>query len=605
MRIFPSELSERKDLLTSNGSGLFLLIPTKQCRNEKHREREVENPSKWHGVFLKTRKLVEGWNTAIDNVPLSPENQAGFETDLTSVFRRFNVKGAEIVEEVFTPNKLSAIALLYSGNFNSISIQPEFDIRDRYSSDTVEYGIEIFENSACVHASGFFIYFGSGRPDFVDQHRYKKYPEDLERKDWAERWAYSPIKMKSKELFFGFGRSIEEAKGNFEKIRYNFGSLKVDKRNSIDLLFKTYDLGSIDAELNMAYSLAVHQLLSIQNDSVLPASGDRWFAGDEGWTRDSAIALEAFFELGLFETSKKILDFWLDGKKQRQDGRLPNKIEPLDYNSSDGTLWLLRRLGEYVNLTKDLDFFRKKDKIVRNAFDGIKGNYLGKNCLVKSGPSETWMDTRFTPREGYPIEIQALFIYDCLLYSKLFMDAYGSELMKLAKDSMNSFKEFKVGKMIDGKERYFLADHITPDGIKVSSLTPNQLIAIDCNLVDDGLKREVLNLVREKLAGIGIRSLAPEEKGYYAKHIGEQSYHRGTQWPWLNYLAAKAEFSLGNKLIAYNTYIKPLIDRILDGNLGGISEIYNGNGEECLAPHYQVWSLASFILTAKKFKEAK
>jgi hypothetical protein len=73
----------------------------------------------------------------------------------------------------------------------------------------------------------------------------------------------------------------------------------------------------------------------------------------------------------------------------------------------------------------------------------------------------------------------------------------------------------------------------------------------------------------------------------------------------MNHLAAKAEISLGNKAAAYQVYIKPLVDKILRGNLGGVSEIYNGDGSECIAPHYQTWSLASFIVAAKKFKEVK
>lgn len=599
---FSVEPGRSRDYLASNGAGLFLLIPTKQCRNEK--QSEVQNRSKWHGLFLKTQKLLEGWNTEVDNVILSPENQTGFETDLSSVFRKFKVNDKEVVEEVFLPDKLSAFALTYSGNFESVLIQPEFDIRGRYSNNASEYETKIVEDAACISAENFFVYFGFGKIDFLDQYRYKKYQEDLERKDSAERWVYSPVKMESKKLFFGFGKSLAEAKNNFERIKYDLSIFKTEKRSKTASLLEKYKLNSEGTELDTAYSLAVRQLLSIKNDSLLPASGDRWFAGDEGWARDAAIALEAFFELGLFNDAKGILDFWIDGKKQREDGRLLNRINPLTYNSSDATLWLLRRLGEYVNLTNDFEFFRKKDKIARRVFDGIRKNYLSK-WLVRSGPSETWMDTKFTPREGYPIEIQALFIYDCAICSKLFMDAYGDGLMELAKKCMESFKEFKISKKLGEKEWHFLADHITPDGIKTNLITPNQLIAIDCDLVTDELKKEILELVREKLAGVGIRSLAPEEKGYYAKHVGDQSYHRGTQWPWMNHLAAKAEISLGNKAAAYQVYIKPLVDKILRGNLGGVSEIYNGDGSECMAPHYQTWSLASFIVAAKKFKEAK
>lgn len=210
------------------------------------------------------------------------------------------------------------------------------------------------------------------------------------------------------------------------------------------------------------------------------------------------------------------------------------------------------------------------------------------------------MDTQFTPREGFPVEIQALFIKDCMLYSKLFKDDFSTKLAALGNHALNSFSKFKVKHTIGGVEKSFmLADLINVEGMRINKLTPNQLIAIDCGIVEKELEKSILDIVKEYLAGIGIRSLSPAEVDYFDEFTGDPSYHRGAQWPWLNYLAVKAEVRNGNKDEARRIYVEPLASIIVNNNWGGISEVYSGNGKQCICPHYQTWSLASFIISLK------
>jgi hypothetical protein len=582
-----------------NGQGMFFLIPAKQCRNQRHREREVENPSKWHGLFLKSKKLLEGWNTEVDSAQLSPENQLSFETDLTTVVRRFEVGGSEVCEEIFIPNDSFSMSLRYATT-KPVIIQPEFDMRLRYAEKGGPYEFQLLGENLLV-SGPLYAVVGGGRVRVEEQYRYKSYSEDWRRKDTSERWAYAPAKFETRHLFMGFGESREEAISNFAKIKNYYLQLKLEKESDVASVFERHKVELWDRELSTAYKLAVYQLLKIQYESFLPASGDRWFAGDEGWARDTAVALEAFFELGLFNTVKKILNYWIDEGKQRGDGRLPNKVQPLLYNSSDGTLWLLRRLAEYVELTGDVDFFKLKRKAVRNAFEGIVNEYLNIDGFVRSNAFESWMDTQFTPREGFPVEIQALFIKNCMLYSKLFKDDFSNKLASLGGHALKSFNKFKVKTNIEGMEKPFmLADFINLDGDRINKFTPNQLIAVDCGIVESELERSILQLVRDKLAGVGIRSLSQDDLEYFDEFIGDQSYHRGAQWPWLNYLAVKAEVRNGDKEEAYKTYVEPLVKVILKNNWGGISEVYAGNGKPCICPHYQTWSLASFIISVKQ-----
>jgi glycogen debranching enzyme len=599
MEVLQREPAEDVDFLISNGSGMFLLMPAKQCRNERHREREIQNPSKWHGVFLKAFKVLEGWNTYIGSALLSPENQVSFETDLTTITRRFIVDDSEVVEEVFIPNNSFSISIKYTTQ-KPVVIQPEFDIRHRYSEKGGPYESSILDDTVLVSAPLYAV-AGGGRVWKDEQYRYKFYPEDWKRKDTNERWVYAPAKFETKQLFIGFGESREEAISNFANIKNYYLELKLEKESSVSAMFERHRLESGNSELKKAYRLALYQLLTLQHDSVLPASGDRWFAGDEGWGRDTAISLEAFFELGLFDTAKRILNYWVDEGKQRGDGRLPNKIEPLQYNSSDCTLWFLRRLAEYVQLTGDYEFFKMKQRVARKFFEGVEREYLTMDGFIRSNAFESWMDTKFTPREGFPVEVQALFIKNCMLYSKLFQGELADKLAHLYEHALKSFQKFKVKHTIAGVEKAFmLADLINFNGERVNKLTPNQLIAVDCGIVEPELERSILEIVREHLAGVGIRSLSPGEVDYFDEFTGDQSYHRGAQWPWLNYLAVKAEVRNGNKEVAYKTYIEPLVKVILNRNWGGVSEVYSGNNKACICPHYQTWSLASFIICAKQ-----
>jgi glycogen debranching enzyme len=578
---------------------MFLLMPAKQCRNERHREKEIENPSKWHGLFLRGTKIVEGWNTRIGDVPLSPENQISFSTDLTTINRSFEVDGAKIAEEIFIPNDSFSLSIRYATN-KTVFIQPEFDIRSKYRERGGPYEYTVAGGDLLVSGPLYAI-VGGGRVRVDEQYRYKLYPDDLKRKDTCERWAYAPAEFETSQLFMGFGESKEEAISNFAKIKNYYLQLKLERESDVVSVFERHKSDFFDRQLALAYRLAVYQFLKIQYGQYLPASGDRWFSGDEGWARDAAVSLEAFFELGLFDTAKKILDYWVDEGKQRSDGRLPTKIEPLLYNSTDSTLWLLRRLAEYVELTGDIEFFKLKKKAVRKALEGVAREYLSVDGFVRSNAFESWMDTQFTPREGFPVEVQALFIKNCMLYSQLFTDDFSGRLRALGEHALASFNKFKVKYVLAGIEKSFmLADLINFDGVRVNKLTPNQLIAVDCGIVDRELERSILEIVREHLAGIGVRSLSPGEVDYFDEFSGDQSYHRGAQWPWLNYLAVKAEVRNGNKEGARRIYVEPLANVVLNNNWGGISEVYSGNGKQCLCPQYQTWSLASFIISVKQ-----
>lgn len=597
--------SSAQDLLISNGDGFFLLLPLQQIRNQRHKEKEIENPSKYQGLFWRMRKLMEGWFAVCDGTQLSPENQSSFQTDFTTAEKTYSINGKKITEEVFLPDGFPALAISYYGEFSSISLQPEFDIRDRYSHNWSEYSSGVEAGRATLSSSGIFcMLMDGGDISPLHQYRYKFYPQDYERNDIAERWCFSPCILKGKRFFIGFGNSPEEARTNCERLRNNYEELKMAKSERLRTQSNRFRLRSNNEQLNRAFQLATAQFLSLQFGGCLPASGDRWFAGDSGWLRDAAISLEVYFELGLYDRAKQVLNLWLSQENQNPDGLFADRLEPRQWRALDATLWLLRRAGEYVMLTGDRAFLEEKTPLMRKSLEEIMDKRQTGKGLIRTKPYETWMDTKYTPREGFPVEIQALFIYDCLLLAKLFEERFSNRLLHASASCLNSLTLFKCKAKIGGVERKYLADHLSPELAKYSALTPNQLIALDCGIVDEELEADILALTREKLAGKGVRTLSPDEVGYFEKHVGDGSYHRGTQWPLFNYMAAKREIRAGRPERAYNIYIYPLVEGILEKNPGGVPELFSGDGSDSPVPHYQTWSLASFIIACKEYERS-
>jgi len=594
------------DFLLSNGSGAFLLLPLMQIRNDRHKEHELENPSKYHGFFLGTQKIVEGWFATIDGQLLSPEIQTGFQTDLITAEKIYNTNQTKTIEEVFVPDGFPAISVSYSGTFGNLEFQPEFDIRGRYEHPWTEYASEIAGGICFISAMGYWAVIGEGEIRQINQYRYKFYPDDFARNDIAERWSHSPCSLKGRRFYFGFGKSREEALHNYETLKNDFEALKRAKTERVKSCLLKHRVATKNEALNKAFSAAVIQFLSIQNGDMLPASGDRWFAGDSGWLRDAAISLEAYFELGLFERAKRTINFWLNEDKLNEEGLFADKLEPKpQWRSVDATLWLLRRAGEYAVISKDRLFLEAKSDLLRESLERLIDKRVDARGLLACKPYETWMDTKFTPREGYPIEVQALFAYDCLLYAKLFEEKTASKLTHIAAATMNSINAlFKCKTKVEGVERRYLTDCLSPSLERSSAITPNQLIVLDCGLIEEELESDILAIARSKLAGKGVRTLAPEDVGYFEKHVGDSSYHRGCQWPLFNYMAVKREIKQGKAERAFNHYIYPLMEDVLSKNIGGVPELYNGDGTDAIVPKYQTWSLASFIIACKEYERA-
>lgn len=351
---------------------------------------------------------------------------------------------------------------------------------------------------------------------------------------------------------------------------------------------------------------------------------DAIFAGNkyylDAWKRDENISLIGLLETGDLATVRTILDdTW-----QHQDprtGRLPHIIrvgEPLVYFSSDGTLWALRRLSEYTRSSGDTSLLDAKYPMIEHFFVASLG--FVKRGLLPSGGIidraylwETWEDTPYTPRDGYPVEIELLWLTALQDYLPV-IEAHNPQLAGRLRATLDhgcdSFELFHQ----DG----YLADSLSYDWKPRRILTPNGYIAFGLDFPLPGrLRREMVLLGRDQLAGRrGIRSLAPRDwpsvlspefladprnvHNHNMASAGLYNYHRGIEWLWLNQFFVQAELTVGDTEHAYHTYVAGQVHGALcESGVGGLDELYDLRGP--LGADFQAWSMTGFIASLRAF----
>jgi glycogen debranching enzyme len=183
--------------------------------------------------------------------------------------------------------------------------------------------------------------------------------------------------------------------------------------------------------------------------------------------------------------------------------------------------------------------------------------------LVWSPAHFTWMDTNHpagTPREGYPVEIQVLWIHLLELLARLRLPAGPEPWEKLARRAKQSFLElFWI------EDAGYPADNLAAQaGQPAASATPdnalrgNYLHAINFGLLDGEKARQAVQAALRHLVVPGaLRSLAPlpvfpplpilgrdgrplnnPREPYWGRYEGDEdtrrkpAYHNGTAWTW-------------------------------------------------------------------------
>ncbi|MFZ5817859.1 MAG: amylo-alpha-1,6-glucosidase [Bacillota bacterium] len=348
-------------------------------------------------------------------------------------------------------------------------------------------------------------------------------------------------------------------------------------------------------------------------------AGYPWFTD---WGRDTMIALPGLtLATGRPELARELLQTFA---AYERDGLIPNHFpeqggEPL-YNTADASLWYFEAVARYLEATGDHAFVREEiyPVLTRMAEAHLRGTHFGigltEDGLLRCGnPSVqvTWMDAKIgdwvvTPRDGKPVEIQALW-YNALRVLAGLADRYGEtgqaeRWQALAGAVESGFTRF--WNQAEGCLHDLLRDDGTPD----PAIRPNQLFALTLThpLLSGERARSVVDVVfRELYTPCGLRSLSPRDPAYAGRYEGtrlerDAVYHQGTVWAWLTGPFVRAYLQAYGRdeatLAHARALVEPLISHLTEFGLGSVAEIFDGD-----PPHTprgcpaQAWSVAELL----------
>ena len=371
----------------------------------------------------------------------------------------------------------------------------------------------------------------------------------------------------------------------------------------------------IDDDLTARLTVAAEHFIVRRSTHRTLIAGYPWFTD---WGRDAFISLHGLtLATGWRELGREIL---LAFAPHVQGGLIPNRFpdagqEP-EYNSVDAPLWYVLAVCRYARATGDRELVADRlEPAVRAIIEGyLAGTKYGigvdDDGLIHAaapGLQLTWMDAKVgdwvvTPRQGKPVEIQALWVAALEATARLCEGSDATYAHELAERAAWARSSFAV--VFWNESLGYLYDVV--DGQrKDATLRPNQLYALSlcAPLVDEERAERVLAACeRELLTRVGLRTRARGE-GYFGKHAGDQrtrdaSYHQGTVWPYLLGAYADACQRVRGRLPA--GLLDGLRAHVRGEGLGTVHEIFDGD-----PPHAprgcpaQAWSVAELLRIVK------
>lgn len=345
-----------------------------------------------------------------------------------------------------------------------------------------------------------------------------------------------------------------------------------DRQHRNDVAFQRSGLAKND-KLGRQLAQAAQAFVVRRDDGKTVIAGYPWFLD---WGRDSLIAARGLLAAGWTDDVKQLVRVFAKFESQ---GTLPNTIHgenASNRDTSDAPLWLgivaedlAAEAGKSVYSTPVDAGGRTLGSVLRSIGAGYRdGTPNGiqmdpQTGLIWSPAHFTWMDTNYpagTPREGYPVEIQAMWIRLIRQLGRIEDAASGKEWNALAERAEKSFHElFWV------EAGGYIADLlIAPKGVSArdaiqdQALRSNGLFAISLGLVTGERARQTVQAASEYLVVPGaLRSLAPlpvtpplpilsadgkllNDPGqpYWGRYEGDEdtrrkpAYHNGTAWTW-------------------------------------------------------------------------
>jgi predicted glycogen debranching enzyme len=313
-----------------------------------------------------------------------------------------------------------------------------------------------------------------------------------------------------------------------------------------------------------------------------------------------------------------------------KNGTVPNMIcgsNDSNRDTSDAPLYLIIAVKDYIEASGRYDFLESRcgsrnmedvlHSIVFHYRNGTPNGIIAdpESGLIFSPSHFSWMDTNYpagTPREGYPIEIQALW-YAALKFLK-----FDSEAEKVSQSIEKLF--FRDGKISDCLH--------CKCGTPASAAEPddhircNMLTALTFGAVkDNSIRHNILRAAAKLIVPGAIRTLADQKVEYplpieyngvllndphypYRGHYRgaedterKAAYHNGTAWCWPFPSYCEALYLTGGEAVRARalSLLLSCADQFENGVIGEMPEVMDGD-----APHRsggcpaQAWSVSEF-----------
>jgi len=393
------------------------------------------------------------------------------------------------------------------------------------------------------------------------------------------------------------------------------GELKTEKRKPESKVAKK----DFAAQLQFA----AKQFVVRRADFKTVIAGYPWFLD---WGRDSLICARGLIAAGLTHEVKQIL---LTFARFEKDGTLPNTINGNDVSNRDTTdapLWFAVVCEDLADKKFYQTVIDENRRTIADVLTSIAENYMqgtpngihmdADSALIWSPSHFTWMDTNYpagTPREGYPVEIQVLWIRLLRQLEKISPPSKQKQWSDLAYHATASFEKLFwledkgwFADVLIGGPRVIARDAITDDALR-----SNCLFAVSLGLVTgEQAKRCVAAAQKHLIVPGALRSLAPlpvtvplaiyrdghllndPPLPYWSRYEGDEdtrrkpAYHNGTAWTWTfptfcEALAAAWRFSPA-AVAAAKAYLGSAEKILTEGCLGQLPEILDGD-----VPHKQ------------------
>ncbi|HBN25880.1 MAG TPA: glycogen debranching protein [Desulfobacteraceae bacterium] len=314
---------------------------------------------------------------------------------------------------------------------------------------------------------------------------------------------------------------------------------------------------------------ALDSYLVNRNGQKSVIAGYPWFLD---WGRDSLIFTRGLIQAGRIEEAKSVLKLFGQFEK---NGTLPNIILEKSVgnrDTADAQLWFFKACSDMTAALKTDDFLEEKagNRTIREILVSMGHSLMvgtenkismdPGSCLLFSPAHFTWMDTNYpagTPRQGYCIEIQALWYAALVFLAEIDPGEKIWERMFLkAAASIHDYFILNQGYLSDCLHGEFSVPAKDAKGDDL--LRPNQLFAITMGAIKDiKICRQILASCMELLIPGAIRSLADRRvdyrleikkdghllndpaNPYWGKYTGDEdtrrkpAYHNGTAWTWL------------------------------------------------------------------------